>query len=762
MTGRRGSRFPFEHFEPAWQERWEAAGVFHADRDPARPKWFIVDLPPFANGKLHLGHVRNYSLADVDARFRRMAGYNVLYTTGFDSFGLPNESAAIEAGVHPALLAEQCIADMRRQFIRLGLGHDRRRIISYHEPAFYRWVQWVFLELLRAGLAFRRNAQVNWCPACDTALADSLVERGGCWRCGTAVESRMTMQWFVRERDHAEAMLAAMSELTDWPDLVKTIQTDWIGRRAGIEATFVAPGGISITGFLDDPGLLPSVGFVGVGIGHPAVAALRAAGRLGADATTALDELARSRLATREARKHGLAAGSGLRLDVTVRHPWNGAELPLLVLEHLDDADVLAGCPDRQRADQRIAHDLGISGEPAPGTHEPESLDRLVARGSVRPAVRYRLRDWNIARQRYWGTPIPVVHCAGCGAVPLGDADLPVTLPEDVELSASGNPLARHAGFLAVPCPSCAAPAQRDSDTLEAYSSPWWYHWHCRSLSGDDPFDPADTRYWMPVDVMIGGIDQSRTCFFHTRMLARVLRQMGHVLHDEPVRKLLAIGMVTRDGKKMSKSAGNQVETQALIEQYGADALRLGVLAAAAPTADMSWSEQGVRQAHGFLGSIWQFLDERRDVVDLAQVGDADATGIDALISSADPAARRTEALRRRFAGWILAAVRRVTTSYQRHDVHLAVKNARFLFERVEQFDREARRLGALVPGDRVALSFGVGVLLRLLAPLAPHMMEELWHALGGRGLLATARWPSPLTADDRTVEDLHGVADAS
>jgi leucyl-tRNA synthetase len=767
LSRQKANRYPFNEFEPAWQERWEGARIFHADRDESRPKWFIIELPPFANGKLHLGHVRNYSLADASARFRRMAGHNVLYTTGFDSFGLPNENAAHEAKCHPEILAERCIVEMRRQFVQLGLGHDRRRIVGYHEPVFYRWVQWVFLQLVHAGLAFRQQAKVNWCPSCDTALADSLIEAGGCWRCGSAVESRLTWQWFVREQDYADGMLEAMGELDRWPDLVKQIQTEWIGRREGVEARFVAIGAddVTIPAFLDEPALLPAVSFVGVGPGHPALEALRRAGRLEPAVLDALDDLARRTLTTRDARKHGHGAGEAIRLGISVRHPLNGAELPLLALEQLDLRDgAVAGCPGHVRADRRLAEELGLPGpitlEPPHGsTAEPADFDahwRLVGAGALDGAtvvegrariaemlaaaglggraVRYRLRDWNIARQRYWGTPIPVIHCDACGAVPVPESELAVELPRDVDFDTRGNPLERHAAFIAARCPRCGGSSRRDTDTLEAYSSPWWYHWHCRTLSNDNPFDPADTRYWMPVDLMVGGIDQSRTCFFHTRMMARALKAMGHVLHDEPVRELLAIGMVKQDGRKMSKSAGNLVDPDAMIGIYGADAVRLGVLGAAAPPSDLSWSDQSVRQAQGFLAELWQFVEERQAAIRLDRPEAMAMSSLD----TATP-------LRRRLAGWLQTAAARVTANMVRHELHLAVKNGMFLFERLVQFEREARARGDLAPADAAALSIGVGVLLRLLAPIAPHIAEELWCRAGGPGLLAVAPWPAPL-----------------
>lgn len=771
MRRQHASRYPFDEFEVAWQERWEAAGIFRADRDERRPKWFIMDLPPFANGKLHLGHVRNYVLADVSARFRRMAGYNVLYTGGFDSFGLPNEQAARESGCHPQELAERCIAVMRKQFVRLGLGHDTRRLIGAHEPAYYRWCQWVFLELVREGLAFRRKAKVNWCEPCQTALADALVDDGRCWRCGSAVVSHVTEQWFVREDGFADAMLEGFAALDGWPETIKQIQIDWIGRREGVEARFAVVGedALAVTAFLEEPALLPAVSFVGVGLGHPALDALRRAGRLSPEVREALDDTDRHTLATRAARRQSFATPEAIRLGISVRHPLTGAELPLVALESLEQRDsAVAGCPGHVRGDRRVADGLGL---PRPVALRPPEggagadpadfdarwtavgafaglslaqarravLDALGAAGLGGKAVRYRLRDWSIARQRYWGTPVPIIHCSKCGAVPVPEAELPVLLPQEVDLQAPGNPLERHERFLSAPCPRCGGPGRRDSDTLEAYCSPWWYHFNCHTLGNDTIFDPADTRYWMPVDLMVGGIDQARTTFFHTRMSARALTRMGHSLHDEPVRELVAIGLVKQGGRKMSKSAGNMVNPEELLSAFGADALRVGTMGAAAPGSDLNWSDQSVRQAHGFLADLWSFVLERCDVIRL-----------DARAPAATLSLDTATALRRRLEVWLRTGAERITTHYVRHDLHLAVKNAFLFFERLVQFDREATaRSAARAPADAEALAEGVSVLLRLLAPLAPHMAEELWHRCGGKGFVATAPWPAPVDPRD-------------
>lgn len=672
--------YPFHEYEPAWQQRWEKAGIFHADRDERRPKWFIIELPPFANGRLHLGHVRNYVIADVSARFRRMAGYNVMYTTGFDSFGLPNENAARECKRDPGELADEYSAVMTKQFVRLGLSHDTRRIIGYHDPEFYRWVQWVFVKLFRAGLAFRQVAKVNWCGGCSTSLADSLVENGNCWRCHVPVEKRLMKQWFVREDGFADSMLEGFKNLEKWPEQVKRIQRDWIGRREGFE--FDCPldqdPTLSITIFLPDRTAIWSVKSISISPTHPVLDQLRESGR---------------------------------RLDlegIKVRHPLNGREIPVVISDAVES---------------RHGSDVELDAREKPSDGREDNIGR--------PAVRYRLRDWNIARQRYWGTPIPIVYCEQCGTVPVPEDQLPVVLPKNIPIDAHGNPLDACEEFIHTDCPKCGAGARRDTDTLEAYSSPWWYHWNCRSLPGDDPFIPADTAYWMPVDLMVGGIDQSRTCFFHTRMIARALLEMGYAQHIEPVDELLAIGMVKQSGQKMSKSAGNLVAPDELMESSGADAVRMAILAAAAPENDVNWNYQNVRDAESFLKSLWAFTLEQQPLVAASKIE--------------LPASMEIEsgsAARRRLASWLSTGAGRITSNLVRNDLHLAVKNLKFLLDRVRQFEGEMSKEN---DSDQRALAVALTSLLRLATPIVPHIAEELWARLGGKELISTTHWPCSL-----------------
>ena len=716
---RHGRGYPFGEIEQRWRDIWRAADSFRSARSEDLPKWFVMELPPFANGELHLGHARNYAIADACARFRRMAGYNVLYTSGFDTFGLPNEIAAREANCHPLEFAERCSATMAAQFLRLGLSHDRRRIMGYHEPAYYRWVQWVFVKLFEFGYAFRKKAPVSWCPDCRCSLADSLVEGGRCWRCKSPVQEKMTEQWFVREVEFADEMLDGMHRLSGWPEAIKRIHRDWIGRCEGtiVRCALRNLPDFEIEVFYEDLSRLAATAFIAVGRDHPLIE--RIAGR-------------------------GLPDGGAGALGVDVELPLQGRSVPLVAVpktgfRSLDSA--LPGVPGLDRNDREIAAELGIAWSPvmphteaAAGESRREWLRRLSAAGVCKAAVAYRLRDWSIARQRYWGPPVPIVHCGSCGAVPVAESDLPVLLPMDVDLSVAGNPLDRHPGFLAAVCPRCKAAARRDTDTLEAYSSPWWYHWLCKSEEADSPFSPADSRAWLPVDVMIGGRDQVTSCFFHVRMIAKALKRMAIAELDEPVDTVVAIGLVKIDGRKMSKSSGNAVELERLIQRYGADAVRLGILGAAAPDQDFAWSEDLIERQHAFLAQLWEFVLERASSLRL------DATSL--AVSEAPGGA-----LRRRFFGWLETAEFKITESLLRHQNHLAVKNAAFLFDRLAFFDRKARRGGVLSVPDAGAVALGLRSLLLMLAPLAPHIAEELWSACALGGTAGSSAWPASLAA---------------
>jgi leucyl-tRNA synthetase len=705
-----GSDYHFDDIEPKWQHRWEEARIFQTEPVEGLPNSVVIELPPFANGSLHLGHVRNYAMGDVYARFRRMAGFNVLYTSGFDSFGLPNELAAQELRRHPKKVAEEVMAEMRRDFVRLGLSHDTRRIIGNHDEGFYGWVQWVFLKLYEQGLAYRQRYPVLWCPSCEITLADSLALGGNCWRCGTAVETRSLEQWLVREAVFADDMLASLDRLKRWPSRIKRIHADWIGRREGAEVRLAVAGCVDtfISAFVAEPGKLPHAVSIELAPEHPLIGKLAGEGKLRTDVLEGIGRISR----------HSRAEGQErIPLGVDAIYPLSGSLLPIAVsaaldLRTLDGVAVLfaANVP---------------SGDAA------QVLQELELQNAGGPAVRYRLRDWNIARQRYWGPPIPIIHCAICGAVPVPEEDLPVLLPLDVNMEGRGNPLESHPTFASTVCPRCGGAARRDCDTLETYCSPWWYHWNAKRIATLNPFDKDEARLYMPVDVMIGGEDQARTCFFHLRVVARAMKQAGVVELDEPIDTLIAIGMVKAGGRKMSKSEGNTVDPKAMIARYGADALRLSILAAAAPESDFNWSDSSVRRAHSFLNRVFRWCMAMAREVRLDAL--SPEARIDAGYSLTRKLSRQTE-----------TATARVTESMCQNMFHLAASNMETLFERIEEYAEEAvKRRKALDARDREALAVAASIFLRMLAPLCPHLAEECWNVMGGNGMIAQAPWPA-------------------
>ncbi len=762
--------YPFTQFEPEWERRWEEACLFHSEPVVDRPNWVVIELPPFANGNLHLGHVRNYTMGDVCARFRRMAGFNVLYTSGFDSFGLPNELAAQEARRHPKDLAEEVMAKMRQQFVRLGLSHDTRRIIGNHDEGFYGWVQWVFLRLFELGLAYRRRGPVNWCTVCEITLADSLALGGECWRCGNPVETRWFEQWLVRESEFADDMLDGLNRLKHWPLKIKRIHADWIGRRAGAEVRFALKefSGCALTAFVAHPSLLPSAALIGLAPDHPVLSELDRAGLIPPKVREALASVAQS---ARPAGDQARAAVQATAQDVVMLglhaiHPLTDALVPLAVCAGLDlrsHDGVVVLFPAHLRADSKLAAIVGIRCEPilksptgaldpyewdeswiyadsagplaGRTTREGETyvLDELQRRNAGGPAVRYRLRDWNIARQRYWGPPIPIIHCPSCGAVAVPDDQLPVLLPLDIDLEPHGNPLDRHPAFAKTTCPKCAGPARRDTDTLETYCSPWWYHWNSKRTTTADPFDKEEARLYMPVNIMIGGEDQARTCFFHLRMMARALKRAGATEYDEPIQTLLAIGMVKMGGRKMSKTEGNTVDPAEAVDRYGADALRAAILGAAAPENDFNWSDTLVRQSHAFLNRVWQFHLRLAGQINFNTP--TEELRIDSSYS-----------LSRKLSHQVDTAISRTTEAMCGNSFHLVASNLALLFERIEAYEQEAlKRRKALDDRDRTALTAAFHIFLRMLTPLCPHISEEIWARLGAAGMIAQAPWPGAL-----------------
>ena len=739
-------RYVASEIEPKWVERWEAEGLYRASEDPAdpRPRFYALDMFSYPSGDLHMGHAEAYSGGDAVARFAAMRGHNVLHPVGWDAFGLPAENAAIKRGIHPKEWTYANIDQQARSFRRMGMSFDWTRRLNTSDPEYYRWTQWLFLRLFERGLAYRKNAPVNWCPKDATVLANEQVINGACERCGTPVVRRDLTQWFFKITDYAQRLLDDMESL-DWPERVMTMQRNWIGRSEGASVTFeIAETGDPVEVFTTRPDTLWGVTFFVFALEHPLVPKLADAGGTESDAGAMLEALRTMPLVTREQAD----SREGIRLGVHAVNPVNGEKVPVFVAPYVlmeYGTGAVMGVPAHDQRDFEFAraHDLPIrvvvqpEGEqrdpdavtqaydhdgvmvnsgPFDGVRSPESIERVTAwleeQGKGRPAVTYRLRDWLISRQRYWGAPIPIVHCPEHGEVAVPDDQLPVLLPDDVDFRPGGeSPLARQQGFVNTVCPICGEPAKRDTDTMDTFvDSAWYYYRYCSPKDETRPFDPAEVDRWMPVDQYIGGVEHAILHLLYCRFFTKVLFDMGMIGFTEPMLRLMNQGQVIFDGASMSKSRGNLVEPMPLVERWGADTMRLNILFAGPFEDDIDWKliapdpdrRPGVTT---WLGRVF------------AAVGEACER------DAPDP-----ETLRR----LTHRTIRAVTDDMERFRFNVAIS-----------------KLQVLTNGMRSALDAGDGAreaasaLTQLLAPLAPFAAEELWREVLGNGSsVHTSAWP--------------------
>jgi leucyl-tRNA synthetase len=748
-------RYDPQAVETKWQERWRAAGAFASDVDPARRPYYVLEMFPYPSGRIHMGHVRNYSIGDVIARQRRMQGYNVLHPMGWDAFGLPAENAAIQNRVPPARWTYDNVAHMRAQFQRLGLSYDWRREIATCHPGYYRWEQLFFLGMLERGLAYKRRSLVNWCAECATVLANEQVVDGRCWRCEGVVTERELDQWFFRITAYAEELLDDLDRLTGWPERVVTMQRNWIGRSVGAEIRFPLEGRAGeIAVFTTRPDTVFGVTFVSLAAEHPLVPELVQ----GTPAAAEVEALAARVRATPQAER---AQGKeGVFTGAWCRHPFTGERIPIwvanFVLMSYGTGAVMA-VPAHDQRDFELARASGLPirvvVQPDGPKLVPERMEAawegpgrlvdsgdfselesetakeriaaaLAERGRGGPTVSFRLRDWGISRQRYWGAPIPVIYCDACGMVPVPAADLPVVLPEDVEITGTGgSPLANHAAFVQTACPRCRRPARRETDTMDTFvESSWYFARYCSPRLTTAPFDRTEADYWLGtrgVRQYIGGIEHAVLHLLYARFFTKVLRDLGHLGLDEPFENLLTQGMVIKDGAKMSKSKGNVVDPDYLVERYGADTVRLFSLFAAPPEKDLDWSDQGVEGMSRFLHRLWRLLH-----------GLAPRLPPPGTPGPPDPGAA-DRALRRQ----THRTIERVTEDVAER-LHFNTAIARLM--------ELATALGEV--GDSAApavLREAVDTMLLLLAPFVPHLAHELWEATGHATSLADEAWPA-------------------
>jgi leucyl-tRNA synthetase len=755
----RQDRYPFREIEAKWQRLWEETRQFKATEDPSRPKYYCLEMFPYPSGRIHMGHVRVYAIGDLLARYKWMRGFNVLHPMGWDAFGLPAENAAIENGVHPAVWTHENIKNMRTQLRRMGISYDWDREVNTCDPAYYRWEQLVFIRMLERGLAYRKRSKVNWCPSCQTILANEQVEGGRCWRCDSEVEVKEVEGWFFRITEYAEELLAWCDRLPGWPERVLTMQRNWIGKSEGVEFDLPVAGrpDLGIRVFTTRADTSFGMTYAVLAPEHPLVETLVTE----PEERTRVDAFRRE--VARESDIERLAADRpkrGLRLSARAINPFNARPIPLFLADYVlmgYGTGAIMAVPGEDQRDLDFAREHGL--EIIPTVRRPsgwdesqaytgdgikinsgfldgltveeakrEAVDWLVARGTGQARVNYRLRDWGISRQRYWGAPIPVVYCAACGIVPEREENLPVVLPEDVQISGKGgSPLAEVPSFVHTRCPRCGGRGRRETDTMDTFvESSWYFLRYCSPTYDRGMFDPAAAAYWMPVDQYIGGIEHAVLHLLYARFYTKVLRDLGLTAADEPFTALLSQGMVIKDGAKMSKSKGNVVDPDDLIRRFGADTARLFSLFAAPPEKDLDWNDRGVEGASRFLNRLWRFVHGHLD--DLRGAGRVPTPPL----SDAGRAFRRL----------IHEAIHRVTEDIER-DFHFntAISAVMELVNALHEFERAS--MDAVSAPERAALlREAVETLLLLLGPVCPHVAEELWSALGHRESVFVQRWP--------------------
>jgi leucyl-tRNA synthetase len=750
-------RYPFREIEAKWQRIWEERKQFRAVEEPGRPKFYCLEMFPYPSGRIHMGHVRVYAIGDLLARFKRMRGCNVLHPMGWDAFGLPAENAAIEHGVHPAIWTYENIDNMRAQLKKMGISYDWEREITTCDPAYYKWEQLVFIKMLERGLAYRRRSTVNWCPSCQTVLANEQVEAGRCWRCDSEVTPREIDGWFFKITAYADELLEWCDRLPGWPERVITMQRNWIGRSEGAEFDLPIAGrsDLKIRVFTTRPDTAFGMTYAVVAPEHPLVDRLLT------------DEAERRAVAefcaevARQSEIERLAADRpkhGLRLRAKVVNPFNGVEIPLFIADYVlmgYGTGAIMAVPGEDQRDWEFAKQHGLPiietvkrpvgwvGEAYSGDGikinsgfldgltvaeaKRKATDWLVARGLGVAKVNYRLRDWGISRQRYWGAPIPVLYCDKDGLVPEAEENLPVVLPRDVQLSGKGgSPLAEVVSFVNATCPKCGGKARRETDTMDTFvESSWYFLRYCSPKYDKGMFERGAAEYWMPVDQYIGGIEHAVLHLLYARFYTKVLRDLGMVKVDEPFTALLSQGMVIKDGAKMSKSKGNVVDPDDLIRTLGADTARLFSLFAAPPEKDLDWNEHGVEGASRFLNRVWRFVV-------------AHGEGLKSAPATSTPTTDAGKAFRRAIHETIAKATQDIERDFHFNTAISAIMelvNAVYAFETASHDGMPARERAAL-------LREAVETTLLLLGPIAPHVSEELWSHLGHAESLFARPWP--------------------
>jgi leucyl-tRNA synthetase len=758
--------------EAKWQKRWADARVFETEADPSKPKYYVLEMLPYPSGTMHMGHMRNYTIGDVVARVKRMRGFNVLHPMGWDAFGLPAENAAIKNHTHPRVWTNNNIAEFQRVLRRFGFSFDWRREISTCEPEYYRWNQWFFLRMLERGLAYKKKSRVNWCPKCCTVLANEQVVNGYCWRHeDTLVESREIEQWFLKTTAYSEQLLDDLKLLEGgWPERVITMQRNWIGKSTGAKVRFALEGGASgvaagetIEVFTTRIDTIYGASALILAPRHPLVAKLLAGSSEEAAAGAQLQEMLASSVKAEEletADKVGFFTGR------YALNPFNGAKIPVwvgnFVLMEYGTGAIMA-VPAHDERDFEFATKYGLAipvvvqptdGEPPnesalkePFTEYGKSVNSgpysglataeaqskmyadAEAKGFGKRETIFRLKDWGVSRQRYWGTPIPVIYCPKDGIVAVPDADLPVLLPANPKLTGEGeSPLAATPEFVNVKCPKCGGDARRETDTMDTFvDSSWYFYRYCDPHNDQAPFDKEKVAYWFPIDQYIGGITHAILHLLYSRFWCKVMRDLGLVNHSEPIARLFTQGMVQKGGVAMSKSKGNVVGAEEMAEKYGADTGRLYTLFAAPPEKDLEWSEESIEGSWRFLNRVFRLVDRHAETVRRVTSRNGNSGALTATSEKEKQLLRKTH-----------QTLRRVTQDFEtRWHFNSAIAL-------VMELTNEIHALEPLDEGVRPEVQKEVLELLTLmLAPMTPHIAAEMWEMLGHEEGQWTAAWPA-------------------
>ena len=768
-----------QKIEKKWQKKWLESNAYKTEMDPKKPKYYTLEMFPYPSGNLHMGHVRNYSIGDVLARYKTMEGFNVIHPMGFDAFGMPAENAAIKNGVKPADWTYSNMDNMKRQQREMGLSYDWDREVATCRPDYYKWTQWLFELFYKRGLAYKKKAYVNWCNTCGTVLANEQVIDGLCWRCDNEVVKKDLSQWFFKITDYADVLLKDLDLLKGWPERVKIMQDNWIGRSEGLELNFEVPElNETLSVYTTRPDTAYGITFVALAVEHPMVETICKAKPEKADEIRAFVKKVQSQSdierTSSESEKEGVGTG------VYVINPFNGKKAEIWVTNYvLADygTGAVMGVPSEDQRDWMFAKkynlDIIITLQPKDQTLKLEEMteayvdkagvlvnsgefdgqdiktamkgimDKAEKEGFGKRRVNYRLRDWLISRQRYWGAPIPVIYCEDCGEQLVPEEQLPVMLPENVNFEAGAvSPLAQCEEFVNCTCPKCGKPAKRETDTMDTFICSSWYYLRYTDPKNDQkPFDTDKVNYWAPVDQYIGGIEHAILHLLYSRFFTKVLRDEGLVDFAEPFSNLLTQGMVLKDGSKMSKSKGNVVSPEEIIGQYGADTARLFIMFAAPVERDLDWSDEGVAGSFRFLNRVWRILGQFEDKIKSA----ADEYDISSLTAE-----------EKELRHVLHVTIKKVTEDIRdRFMFNTAISSIMELVNEFYKFQNSETVNAGLV--REVAVN-----LLKMLAPFAPHMTEELWSSLIGQGSVHAQKWPvcdeaATVTAEVEIVLQING-----